>query len=87
MKFKPEEAANFVAFFDTIKDEITAMPGIINLKFYQDENDDCVFFTHSTWLNVSSLENYKKSKLFGEVWPATKKLFAEDAVAWSLKLK
>ncbi len=87
MKFKPEEAANFIVFFDTIKDEIAAMPGILNVKLYQDDMDENTFFTHSTWLNVSSLEAYKRSELFGRVWPATKKLFAEDAMAWSLKLK
>ena len=87
MKFKPEETATFIAFFDSIKDEIAAMPGLLNVKLYQDESDPNVFFTHSTWLNVSSLEAYKNSILFGRVWPATKKLFAEDAMAWSLKLK
>jgi quinol monooxygenase YgiN len=87
MKFKPEETANFVALFETIKDEIAEMPGILNVKLYQDDLDENIFFTHSTWLNVSSLDAYKKSKLFGRVWPATKKLFSEEAVAWSLKLK
>jgi quinol monooxygenase YgiN len=54
---------------------------------YQDVSNPNIIFTHSTWLNEEALENYKKSKLFGEVWPKTKKLFASEAVAWSLTLK
>jgi autoinducer 2-degrading protein len=63
------------------------MPGILSLKLYQDEKNADVIFTHSTWLNKSSLDAYRKSELFGKVWPKTKVLFANDAIAWSLKLK
>ena len=35
MKFKPEESANFIAFFDTIKDRIEAMPGIVSVSGLQ----------------------------------------------------
>ena len=87
MTFKPEETASFLAFFETIKHDIGCMPGILNLKLYQDEEDENIIFTHSTWLNNSSLEAYRKSELFGKVWPKTKVLFAEEPVAWSLKLK
>lgn len=87
MTFKPEETANFLTLFATIKDSIAAMPGIVSLKLYQDENDPNTVFTHSTWLSDKYLEEYRKSKLFGEVWPKTKVLFADKPMAWSLKLK
>lgn len=87
MEFKPDETANFLAYFDTIRDKIASMPGILGLKLYQDESNPNIVFTHSTWLNASNLDAYKNSELFGEVWPKTKALFAEKPMAWSLKLK
>ena len=87
MNFKEDETANFLAYFETIRSKIEDMPGIVNLKIYQDEKDANVIFTHSTWLNQRSLDAYRKSSLFAEVWPKTKLLFADKPMAWSLKLK
>ena len=87
MELTKENTAIFLTYFESIKSRIREMPGLVNLKLYQDVNDPNVVFTHSTWLNEDYLENYKKSKLFGEIWPKTKLLFASDAVAWSLTLK
>lgn len=87
MEFKPEETANFLAYFETIKDKIEGMPGLVSLKLYQDEKDKNIIFTHSTWLNKSSLDAYRSSEIFGKVWPFTKTLFRAKPAAWSLKLK
>lgn len=87
MEFRPEETPIFLAYFDTIKDKIEAMPGLLNLKLYQDATDGNIIFTHSTWLNQSYLDDYRNSGLFGTVWPKTKVLFRTKAMAWSLKLK
>lgn len=87
MKFRQEETANFLAYFEQIKDDIASMPGIVNLKLYQDTDDENIVFTHSTWLNQSSLDAYRSSELFGEIWPKTKVLFSSKPMAWSLKLK
>lgn len=87
MTFKPEETANFLAYFETVKDDIASMSGIVNLKLYQDENNPNVIFTHSTWLNDSHLNVYRKSEVFGKVWPKTKAMFDDKPMAWSLKLK
>ena len=87
MEFMSKNTSEFLTYFESFRHKIKQMPGLVNLKLYQDVNNPNVFFTHSTWLNEESLEKYKKSKLFGEVWPKTKKLFASEAVAWSLNLK
>lgn len=87
MTFKPSETANFLAYFETIQDKIATQPGNLSLKLYQDKADPNTYFTHSKWLNESSLNNYRNSELFGEVWPKTKAMFAEKPMAWSLKLK
>lgn len=87
MTFKPEETSNFLAYFETIKEDIINMPGALNLKLYQDTKNPNIVFTHSTWLKESYLDSYRNSKLFGEVWPKTKALFADEPLAWSLTLK
>ncbi len=87
MEFMSKNTSEFLTYFESINHKIKQMPGIVNLKLYQDVSNPNIIFTHSTWLNEEALENYKKSKLFGEVWPKTKKLFASEAVAWSLTLK
>lgn len=87
MEFMSKNTSEFLTYFESINHKIKQMPGLVNLKLYQDVNNPNIIFTHSTWLNEEALENYKKSKLFGEVWPKTKKLFASEAVAWSLILK
>ena len=87
MEFMSKNTSEFLTYFESINHKIKQMPGLVNLKLYQDVNNPNIMFTHSTWLNEEALENYKKSKLFGEVWPKTKKLFASEAVAWSLTLK
>lgn len=87
MEFMSKNTSEFLTYFESINHKIKQMPGLVNLMLYQDVNNPNIIFTHSTWLNEEALENYKKSKLFGEVWPKTKKLFASEAVAWSLTLK
>jgi len=87
MHFRPEETAGFLKYFETIKNQIQSMPGIVKLKLYQDVNDENIVFTHSVWLNTESLEDYRNSEAFAVIWPKTKSLFASKATAWSLKLK
>lgn len=87
MHFKPEHLSEFMAYFKQIRSDIEAMPGMVKLKLYQDADNDNVVFTHSQWLNQESLNNYRGSALFGQVWPKTKSMFEEKAEAWSLNLK
>jgi len=51
---------------------------------YQDKNNPSILFTYSYWETEADLENYRKSKLFDEVWTFTKKLFNDKPEAWSL---
>ena len=87
MHFKTEEVENFKQFFETIKERIESMPGLLQLKLYQDDQNEAVLFTISSWLNDHYLEEYRKSEFFGDVWPKTKALFEQSPEAWSLKLK
>lgn len=87
MHFREEELEGFLNYFEQIKSQIENMPGLVNLKLYQDDENQNILFTMSTWLNQKHLDHYRNSELFAAVWPKTKALFADKAEAWSLKLK
>lgn len=87
MHFREEELEGFLEYFEQIKGQIENMPGLVNLKLYQDDTNKNILFTMSSWLNQKNLDQYRNSELFATVWPKTKALFAHKAEAWSLKLK
>lgn len=84
MKFREEEIAEFLSNFDDVKDKISNFPGCCFLELYRDKNDGTIFFTYSRWKDVDALEDYRKSKLFKNVWAQTKPKFSAKAEAWSV---
>ncbi|TAI48600.1 putative quinol monooxygenase [Flagellimonas allohymeniacidonis] len=84
LTFKPENISSFERIFENSKKQIVAFDGCSHLELYQDLNKSNVFFTYSIWANQSSLENYRNSTFFQQVWGETKKLFSEKPEAWSV---
>lgn len=77
----------FQKLFSKFKSQIASFPGCTGVDLLQDVNDPQVFMTYSQWESEDAFNAYRKSVLFGEVWPATKRLFAAKAEAWSLVKK
>lgn len=84
LEFKETNVPTFLANFEQVKDKIRAFPGCKRLELLQDKSDKGIFFTYSTWESEKALEAYKKSALFGKVWPETKALFRDKPMAWSV---
>jgi len=84
MTFAPENVPAFLALFDGSKEQIRQQPGCRHLELWQDADQPAVYCTYSHWDDAAALNNYRKSALFGEVWPATKQLFAAPPVAFSV---
>lgn len=84
MTFKPTETKAFRDLFALKKQHIRGFEGCEFLELYRDKNDPNIFFTYSYWKDEDALENYRHSKLFKEVWKATKAKFSERAEAWSV---
>jgi heme-degrading monooxygenase HmoA len=84
MRFHAEKIADFLANFESVKQNIRNFEGNQFLELYQDKNDPCIFFTYSYWENEAALENYRNSILFNEVWSYTKTLFSDKPEAWSV---
>ena len=66
------------------KNAIRSFPGIAALHLYRDSSDKRIFFTYSVWDSSSSLEKYRRSELFRNVWEQTRAMFDTKAEAWSL---
>jgi quinol monooxygenase YgiN len=85
MTFAPEHVPAFLALFHATKHRIRQQAGCRHLELWQDAESPNIYCTHSHWDDEAALSGYRKSTLFGEVWPATKKLFAAPPVAFSSK--
>ena len=87
MTFDPTQVAAFLALFGATKTRIRAQAGCLGMDLGRDAADDAVFCTYSRWESEAALNAYRQSALFGEVWPATKRLFTAPAVAFSSVLQ
>ncbi len=84
LTLQEDKIEDFKIHFEQHKDQIRNFIGCQFLEVYQDRNNPSIWFTYSYWDDETNLEEYKKSTLFGEVWPYVKSLFKEKAEAWSL---
>ncbi len=84
MDFEGKKIESFLENFENVKSKIRNYPGCLFLELYKDKNSMTVFFTYSRWEDEQSLEAYRKSDLFREVWSITKPMFRNKAEAWSV---
>lgn len=85
MHFTEVGAKDFLPIFDLYKNAIRNFSGCSHLQLLKDADDENVFTTLSHWDNSKSLEEYRKSELFKQVWNKVKPLFHERAIAFSLE--
>ncbi len=84
MEFQQDKVADFLPFFDTVKQDIASFEGCLGMKLMQDQANSSIIFTYSHWENQEALDNYRKSELFGKVWPMVKPWFHSKPEAWSM---
>jgi heme oxygenase (mycobilin-producing) len=85
MHFTETGVDEFLEIFQKNKQAIRDFPGCSHLQVLKDADDPLCFTTLSHWNNAESLENYRKSDLFGGVWGRVKSLFSERTQAFSLE--
>ncbi|MBS1949496.1 MAG: hypothetical protein OJF59_002790 [Cytophagales bacterium] len=85
MHFTQAGVNEFLEIFNRHKSAIRNFPGCLHLQLLVDVDDKTVFSTLSHWDEPQSLENYRKSELFGQVWGRVKTLFSERTQAFSLE--
>jgi quinol monooxygenase YgiN len=84
MTFREEECAAFEQLFGEFRQHIRSAPGCMSLELLRARDPSSVYFTYSSWENAESLEAYRNSGVFAEVWPRTRAMFAAPAEAWTV---
>jgi len=82
LTIKENDINTFKALFLASKPTILSF-NCTYVECLQSEDDPAIFFTYSHWDSVASLNEYRHSDEFTEIWKSTKMLFAEKAKAWS----
>jgi len=85
LHFTEAGVEEFLQIFNANKEAIRNFPGCTHLELLRDIDDATVYTTLSHWNDTASLEQYRKSELFGKVWGRVKSLFAERTQAFSLE--
>lgn len=80
----PEKSTEFIYFFNSHKSSIENVKGCIELTLLQDADFSNIFFTHSKWKDELSLNNYRDSELFKNIWGHAKSIFCDRPQAWTL---
>ena len=86
LTFSPETVDAFDALYTLFEPRIQARPGCHMVRAMKVPGDPYQRATLSFWETQEDLDAYRKSTLFGEVWPATKALFAVPPEAQSYEL-
>ena len=85
MTFRDECLPDFHRIFDISKAQIRAFPGCRHLELLRDLDQPAVRLTLSHWESADALDAYRRSGLFRTTWAATKVLFADRPVAFSME--
>ena len=84
MHFTEAGVDPFLEIFNRNKHAIRNFPGCTSLELLRDASDPHCYCTLSHWDNEDSLEKYRMSELFSQVWVNVKKLLSEKTQAFSL---
>jgi len=86
LTFKEEKVDTFLENFEKNKLKIRNFAGCHHLELWRDTRQPNIFFTYSYWENEESLNTYRHSELFKNVWRKTKILFSDKPQAWSINV-
>lgn len=76
-----DKIPDFESIFVANKEQIAQFPGCVSVKVLRDVNTPNIFFTYSIWESEEAINNYRKSELFGSIWPNAKKTFCDKPEA------
>lgn len=86
LTFKDERSEEFLAFFETIKNQVNDFEGCLGMQLVQVKDSPNTIFTYSQWKSEIELNNYRDSSTFGKVWPKIKPWFADKPQAWTTEV-
>ncbi|MGB1384135.1 MAG: putative quinol monooxygenase [Flavobacteriales bacterium] len=81
-----KDLAAFDALFHRHHADIESQFGCRGVELLTDPTDPSIRGTLSRWESEDALNAYRRSELFGVVWPATKALFSAPPEVWSYEV-
>lgn len=81
--FEPGFARTFEEIFEKHRKRLLDLDGCDEVKVYRGADNSDDFITVSRWRDDESLQAYRKSELFREVWSKVKPRFRKRAEAFS----
>lgn len=84
LRFNPGKGDFFFDAFNDVKEKIRGFEGNFYLEAMRDIHNPDIVFTYSKWESEEALNKYRKSDVFGAVWPLLKSEFAGKPEAWSV---
>ena len=86
LRLRPSKVQDFENVFKENRRAIEAQSGCHGVELLRDAEDEHVRGTLSRWESQDHLDAYRRSVLFGEVWPLTKTFFEAPAEVWSYEV-
>lgn len=86
MRFEPSKLSEFELLFRRHHSSIEAQEGCHKVQLLLDAEDPCMRGTMSVWDSEAHLNAYRRTELFGKVWPSTKALFIEPPKVWTYRM-
>ncbi|MFM1744819.1 MAG: hypothetical protein RLZZ630_756 [Bacteroidota bacterium] len=83
LQFRPEFVEEFLRLYRSAEGHIRNRDGCLGVKLLRDTSDPAVFFTLSEWKDEHTLDQYRHSDFFRNLWPLVKVGFAAAPVAFS----
>jgi len=84
LTLQPDKASQFEAIFYKTQSLIENSAGCRKTSLLKVAGAESQYFTISYWISEKSLEDYRTSELFRNVWSTVKPLFSAKAEAWTL---
>jgi quinol monooxygenase YgiN len=84
LTLKEEKVLDFENFVMPKMELINSFEGCINVRIFKDHELPNVFYTISEWESEENLNNYRKSELFGSIWPIVKPWFNDKTKTYTL---
>jgi quinol monooxygenase YgiN len=85
LTFQPDRVDDFLGVFNEMQDIIRNSPGCTGLTLLRDKHRNNIFFTYSTWDDEASLEAYRRSETFSDIWARAKIGFSDKPEAWTVE--
>jgi len=85
LNFHEDRVADFIKVYRKHLANMKENEHCISLELLSEKSSHGSFFTYSVWHSEESLEKYRASDYFKEIWSTIKPWFGEKPKAWTLE--